>query len=100
MDTPPPDPPVYSLSVRKALRLVVMIPLLTILILMVLHHKAIINLEEILGIPENYLYIGFVALAVASIVPAFLIWKCPGCGAYLGRQANPTRCASCGAEFR
>ena len=99
--TPPSsDLPVYSLAVRKALRLVVLIPIFAILVVMLLHHKAVVNLEEILGVPENYLYFGFLGLSLLAIVPAFFIWKCPGCGAYLGKQANPTRCRSCGAEFR
>ena len=93
------DGPVYSLSVRKALRLVVMVPIFVIFIVMLLHHKAFINIEDF-GIPENYLYYGGLGLILLAIVPAIFIWRCPGCGAYLGKKANPERCNSCGAEFR
>jgi hypothetical protein len=97
---PPPDGPVYSLKIRKAIRLVVMIPILVVLIIMILHHKGFINLEEILGIPENYLYFGFLGVALLGIPAALLVWRCPGCGAWLGKKANPVCCNSCGAEFR
>jgi hypothetical protein len=98
--TTPSDPPFYSLSIRKALRLIVLIPIFAMLIVMILHHKAIINLEEILGIPENYLYFGFLAAVLLGVPAALLIWRCPGCGAWLGKKANPARCDSCGVEFR
>ena len=96
----PADTPVHSLSARKALRLVVSIPLLTVFVAILLHHKGIVNLEEILGIPEAYLYYGFLGVAILALVSLFCIWKCPGCGAYLGKQTNPTRCSSCEAVFR
>ncbi len=100
MSTPPPaDRPVYSLGVRKALRIVVLVPIFAIFIVMLLHHKAFINIEDF-GIPENYLYYGGLGLILVSIVPVFFIWRCPGCGAYLGQKASPTCCNSCGAEFR
>jgi hypothetical protein len=95
----PSDPPVYSLAFRKALRLVVLILIAVIFIVMLLHHKGFIDIEEF-GIPENYLYYGGLGVILLGIVPAFFIWRCPGCGAYLGRKANPVRCNSCEAEFR
>ena len=62
-------------------------------------HKGFIDIEEF-GIPENYLYYGGLGVILLGIIPAFFIRRCPGCGAYLGRKANPVRCNSCEAEFR
>ena len=96
---PQPSRPIYSLAFRKGLRVLVLIPVLAIVIVLLLHHKAFINIEDF-GIPENYLYYGGLGLVVLAALSAFLIWRCPGCGAHLGKQANPERCNSCGAEFR
>jgi hypothetical protein len=95
-----PGPPVYSLAFRKVLGFAVLIPLFVIFIVMLMHHKGFIDLEEILGIPENYLYFGFLGLALLGIPAILLIWRCPGCGARLGKKANPSCCEACGAEFR
>ncbi len=98
MNPLPPGPPVYSLKARKALRVVVLVPVAAILLVMLLHHKGFIDIETF-GVPETYVYYGGLALILLAIVPAILIWRCPGCGAHLGKQANPTHCPSCGAEF-
>src|SRR5436190_2171291 len=96
---PPDDGPVYSLSIRKALRVIVLVPLLAVFLVVLLHHKALINIEAF-GIPENYAYFGFLGAALLAFLTAYFIWRCPGCGAYLGKKPSPERCDSCGAKFR
>ncbi len=100
MKTTPPDRPVYSLRVRKALRLLVMIPLLVVFVAVLLHHKGFVDLAEILGVPENSLYYGLLGMTLLALMSAFFVWKCPGCGSHLGKKPNPVRCDFCGAEFR
>jgi rubrerythrin len=70
-----------------------------VFIVMILHHKGFIDIESI-GIPENYLYYGGLALILLGIAPLFLVWRCPGCGAHLGKKPSPEKCDNCGAIFR
>ncbi len=100
MNTTPPDGPVYSLRTRKALRLIVMIPLLVVFVAVLLHHKGFVDLAGILDVPESYLYYGVLGMTLLALVSAFFVWKCPCCGSHLGKKPNPVRCDSCGAEFR
>jgi hypothetical protein len=94
----PPDPPVYSLAVRKTVMFALAAPLIAVFLVMILHHKAFINIEDY-GIPENYLYFGGLGLILVGAIPIFVVWRCPGCGKYLGRNASPSNCPGCGAQF-
>jgi hypothetical protein len=93
-----PDSPVYSLAGRRIAVILLAIPLIAVFVVMVLHHKAHINIEDF-GIPENWLYYGGLAVVLIGVIPIFAIWRCPGCGKYLGKKAKPPNCAHCGARF-
>lgn len=99
MERLPSSDPVYSLATRKALRNIIVVPVLVVFVVMILHHKGFFNIESF-GIPENYLYAGGLGLILLALVAALLIWRCPGCKAHLGKQPNPTSCPSCGAQFK
>lgn len=64
-----------------------------------LQYKGLIDVENF-GIPENYLSIGGFAATFLGLIAIFVVWRCPGCGTYLGRNGNPAQCPSCGAKFR
>jgi hypothetical protein len=100
MKTPSSDnEPVYSLATRKAIVVLLALPILVIFTVMLLHHKAIINVEN-LGIPENYLYFGGLAVILAGVIPIVVAWRCPNCRSYLGKEFNPRSCPHCGARFQ
>jgi hypothetical protein len=99
MNRPPDDSPVYPLALRKALMIACAVPAITAFVAVLVHHKGLVDVEQF-GIPENYLYIGGLGLFLVSLVALLVVWRCPGCGAYLGRDANPTGCLKCGAKFR
>jgi hypothetical protein len=92
-------PPEFSITARKMTRIALLAVMVPIFLVMALHHKAFINVEEF-GIPENYLYYGGLALVLVGVAVNFAIWRCPGCQTYLGNKAVPTSCIACGAEFR
>jgi hypothetical protein len=92
------DTPVYSITVRKTLMIVFAALCFAGFVPVLLQYKGLIDVESI-GIPENYFYIGGFAAALGGMIPIFIVWRCPGCGAYLGREASPTTCRSCGARF-
>jgi hypothetical protein len=93
-----PDPPVYSLTVRRIAVIILAAPLIAVFFVMILHRKAHINIEEY-GISENWLYYGGLAVVLIGVIPIFAIWRCPGCGKYLGKKAKPPPCTRCGARF-
>ena len=99
MNRPPDDAPVYPLGHRKALMLACAVPAITAFVAVLVHHKGLVDVEQF-GIPENYLYFGSLGVALLALPAALLVWRCPGCGAWLGNKPNPDCCKSCGAEFR
>ena len=63
-----------------------------------LQYKGFVDVADY-GLPENYLYIGGFALIFFAVLPILVVWRCPGCGAYLGRELSPARCPSCKGRF-
>jgi hypothetical protein len=98
MNRSPDDPPEYALGIRKALMIACAVPAITAFVAVLIHHKGMIDVEEF-GIPKNYLYLGGLGIFLVSFLSLLLVWRCPGCGAYLGREASPTTCRRCGARF-
>ncbi len=100
MDTPPPSAgPVHSLRSRKIVVVALGVPVVVAFTALLLQYRGLINVEGF-GLPENYLYIGAFAVILLGIIPVFVVWRCPACRAYLGREINPARCPACGANFR
>ena len=62
-------------------------------------YKGLIDIEAF-GVPENYLYVAGFAATFLGLALIFLEWRCPGCGAYLGRSFSPEQCPRCGANLR
>src|SRR5262245_23861575 len=98
MNRPPDDSPVYPLALRKALMIVCAVPAITAFVAVLVHHKGLVDVGQ-LGLSESYLYIGGLSVFLVALVALLVVWRCPGCGAYLGREASPTTCRSCGARF-
>lgn len=44
-------------------------------------------------------YVWGVVVALACLVANFLIWRCPACGAFLGRRDSPSYCQNCGTQL-
>jgi hypothetical protein len=93
------EAPFYSLAVRKAAMISLAAPLVAVFAVMLLHHKGIFDIEAF-GLPENYLYYGGFAVLLVGVVVIVVVWRCPGCGSYLGKNTSPARCAHCGARFQ
>jgi hypothetical protein len=86
-----------SLRARKVLQLALLPPAVLALVAVVVAWR----FPDVLptGVPENVIYIvGFGVLALYLLV-TFLAWRCPECGAYLGRDLHPVRCPGCGVSF-
>ena len=98
MNRPPDDSPVYPLGLRKALMITCAVPAITAFVAVLVHHKGLVDVGKF-GIPENYLYIGGLSVFLVALVALLVVWRCPGCGSYLGREANPATCRKCGARF-
>ena len=98
MKRPPDGPPEYPLGLRKALMIACAVPAITAFVAVLIHHKGLVDVEQF-GIPESYLYIGGLGLFLVALLLLLVVWRCPGCGTYLGREASPTTCRSCGARF-
>ena len=64
-----------------------------------LQHKGLIDVEGF-GVPEIYLYVGGFAASFIGLISICVIWRCPGCRAYLGKEGSPSQCPGCGAKFR
>jgi len=75
------------------------VPAITAFVAVLVHHKGLVDVEQF-GIPENYLYIGGLGLFLVALLLLLIVWRCPGCGAYLGRDFNPPGCPKCRATFR
>jgi hypothetical protein len=99
MNAPPsPDAPVHSIAIRKTLMIVFAVLLLVGFIPVLLQYKGLIDAENF-GVPESYLYVGGFAASFSGLIAIFVVWRCPRCGAYLGREGNPPQCHRCGAKF-
>jgi hypothetical protein len=71
---------------------------ITAFVAVLVHHKGLVDVEQF-GLPESYLYIGGLSVFLMALVALLVVWRCPGCGSYLGREANPATCRNCGARF-
>jgi len=96
---PPQDAPVYSLAHRKTAMIGFGVPLVAGIALVLLQYKGLINVEHF-GLHENYAYVGGLAAAFVGLISIFVVWRCPCCWAYLGKEGNPSQCPGCGAKFR
>jgi hypothetical protein len=74
------------------------VPAIASLVAVLVHHKGLVDVEKF-GLPESYLYIGGLSVFLVALVALLVVWRCPGCGSYLGREANPATCRKCGARF-
>ncbi len=68
----------------------------TVLLLLVLgclrdRHAAVLRSE--------WLGIGFVLLALASLAFNYFNWRCPGCDVFWGKRRVSRRCPECGVEL-
>ena len=75
------------------------VPVVVAFTALLLQYKGLLNVEDF-GLPENYLYIGTFAVVFLGLIVVVVIWRCPGCWAYLGKELNPAQCPSCRARFR
>jgi hypothetical protein len=99
MLTPQPqDLPVHSLTLRKVELVICGILIIVPLMITALHHRAYINIEQF-GLPENYLYYGSFGLIIIGGVLLRIFWRCPECGAPLGKEFSPAQCPACSAKF-
>jgi hypothetical protein len=98
MSQPPDDSPVYPLGLRKVLMIACAVPAITAFVAVLIHHKGLVDVEQF-GLPASYLYIGGLSVFLVALVAFLVVWRCQGCGSYLGREASPTTCRKCGARF-
>jgi hypothetical protein len=98
MTTRRPDEPPHSLALRKAAVIALGVPAVAALVVILLHHKGLVNVEDFgLGVDHmHYGGFGTIAVCLAAIIA---LWRCPRCRGYLGREFSPPRCPSCGADF-
>jgi hypothetical protein len=88
---------VVSLRARKLILWSLLPPLLVGLVGAILVWKFPgLNPSEI---PDTTLVWSGLALAGVCLVAVFLVWRCPECRGYLGREGNPERCPHCGVRF-
>ena len=99
MHTPSPDDPAYSLGWRVVAKTLLAGIVTVILALMFLEYQGLIDVARF-GISEDLLLVGGLAVIAVSGLLIFLVWRCPGCQAYLGKSFSPERCPRCGAGFR
>ena len=66
---------------------------------MLLLYNGLINAEA-LGVSDSFLYGGSIGASIVGLIMIFVVWRCPGCGAYLGKYFKPPTCAACGTRFR
>jgi hypothetical protein len=95
----PEDAPVRPLALRKALMVAFACVALAGFVPLLLLYNGLIDAEG-LGVPESFLYAGSIGATVLGLIMIFVVWRCPGCGAYLGRDFKPPTCAACGTRFR
>lgn len=95
---PPIDAPAYRLGARKALMFACAVPTIALFGAMFMQLKGLIDVTQF-GLAERYLYIGGLSVFLVALVARLVMWRCPGCGSYLGREANPATCRKCGARF-
>ena len=95
----PEAEPTHSLAVRKAFMCLFAVPVLAAFVVLLLQHKGFIDVAEF-GLPVDRLLYGSLAAAVVGLGGIFAVWRCPGCSAYLGKEASPASCPGCGARFR
>jgi hypothetical protein len=99
MNPSPEDGPTHSLATRKVVVLALVVPIAVAFTAILLQYKGFLDVADY-GLAENYLYIvGFTVIFLA-VLPILVVWRCPGCGAYLGRGLSPARCPSCQARFQ
>lgn len=95
---PIPKPPAFvSLGGRRRLLYVLLVPAALAFGAALLVWKIPdVNVWQIPELPL-FLLCGVVVLGYCAF--AFLWWRCPLCGTYLGRDFHPEKCAGCGVYF-
>ena len=46
-----------------------------------------------------FLSLGAVVLVLSGVGCSWLVWRCPACGRYLGRNLSPKLCPHCGVPL-
>ena len=87
------------MGTRKIVVVVCAIPAIAAFTAILLNYKGLIDVADF-GLPDAPFYIGAFVTCVVAILPILLIWRCPACRTYLGREFDPERCPVCGARFR
>jgi ABC-type nickel/cobalt efflux system permease component RcnA len=93
------EAPVRSLALRRALMVAFLCLLLAGFVPMLLLYQGLINAEA-LSVSDSFLYVGSIGASIVGLIMIFVVWRCPGCGAYLGKHFTPPMCAACGTRFR
>ena len=79
--------------------IVLAVPIIAAFTAILLQYKGLVDAADF-GLSENYLYIGGFSLILLTVIPLVVIWRCPACRAYLGRELHLARCPACGARFQ
>jgi membrane associated rhomboid family serine protease len=96
----PPNPAtIESFKTRKMLSFVLAVPIGLAFAVAVFQWKEIYDFRPHFGVSEDAIIWGGFAACFLLMPFALLLWRCPECGAHLGKELGVTACPSCGTPL-
>jgi hypothetical protein len=89
---------IRSVQLRKVGVIVLGVPACILFIVLVLQYKGLIEVENH-GITESTFFIVGFGLVFLLLGLVFLVWRCPACRGYLGKEFNHSACPHCQVPF-
>jgi hypothetical protein len=90
---------IESFKTRKLLSIAMAVPCGLGFAVAVFQWKGLFDFQPLFGVSENAIFWGGMSVCFLCMPVLFLLWRCPECGAHLGKEFGVRACPGCGTPL-